>query len=257
MAWPKSGPPGWSVVSHTLGSAGHLQREQHPIYTLDLSPSDALAHSYGAVYTRKSHIDSENSKEHSGGMQGACTLGATRAAVSLCHRREVLNLSAQMWQLKQKIQTETHENIYEVIEVATSCETSYWRYTSEMSPLKWLQAHDLATPWVPTLPVTTQRILALHFRLSLHKQDFKQACELICVLLSKSALIFPVMWPELFLPSRCSRYWKIHILCTFFFSFTQNLKSSWADWTRSLVIKRFVSYWVKWWLITVFGAMPH
>lgn len=158
---------------------------------LDLSPSDALAHSYGTVYTRKSHIDSENSKEHSGGMQGACTLGATRAAVTLCHRREVLNLSAQTWQLKQKIQTETHENIYEVIEVATSCKTSYWRYTSEMLPLKWLLAHDLVTLWVPTLPVTTQRSLALHFRLSLHKQDFKQACELICVSVGASASCSP------------------------------------------------------------------
>lgn len=92
---------------------------------LDLSPSDAPAHSYGAGYARKSHIDSENSKEHSGGMQGACTLGATRAAVTLCHRREILNLSAQARQLKQKIQTQTHENKYEVIEVATSCKTSY------------------------------------------------------------------------------------------------------------------------------------
>lgn len=57
-------------------------------------------------------------------MQGACALGATRAAVTLCHRRDVLNLSAQTRQLKQKTQTETHENIYEFIEAATSCKTS-------------------------------------------------------------------------------------------------------------------------------------
>lgn len=65
----------------------------------------------------------------------------------------------------------------------------------------------------------------LMLRLHLHKQlwqDFKQACELICVsrlelpasCFPKSALIFHVMWPELSRPPRRGRYWNIlHRVC--------------------------------------------
>lgn len=61
--------------------------------------------------------------------------------------------------------------------------------------------------------------------LNLHKQlwqDFKQACELICVsrstlpasCFSKSALIFHVMWPELSRRPCRGRYWNIlHRVC--------------------------------------------
>lgn len=91
------------------------------------------------------------------------------------------------------------------------------------------------TPGAQSLTVSRH---VLMLRLNLHKQlwqDFKQACELICVsrselpawCFSKSALIFHVMWPELSRPPRRGRYWNIlhrvcakpgHILCVLILS---------------------------------------
>lgn len=75
---------------------------------MDLSLSDTTAHSFTAVCARMSHIDTEESKQHSRGTQDLCT----RAAVTLCHFPEVFRvfyLSAWLWLSKQKRQMKINE----------------------------------------------------------------------------------------------------------------------------------------------------
>lgn len=97
---------------------------------MDLSLSDMMAHLFAAARVRMSHVDTEESKRHSGGTQDVCTLRNKRAAVTLWHFPEVFGfffffyLSARMWLSKQKRQMEIDGNIYEVTEMATSCGTN-------------------------------------------------------------------------------------------------------------------------------------
>lgn len=77
---------------------------------MDLSLSDTTMHSFATARARMPHVDTEESKRHSGSMQDMCTLRNTRAAVTLCHFPEVFScffyLSARMWLSKQKRQME-------------------------------------------------------------------------------------------------------------------------------------------------------